>query len=345
MRLCCLLLVVGGLHGCGKKLPPIPPDSLTPGKVRNFQVAQEGNSIVLSWLLPTVNIDGQPLTEIAGFRIFRGEESLGSRGSCPPEPERLADIELTYPVVGEVRGEAVFYRDLELTPGQRYYYQVAGFDRSGQVGEFSSILAWGWDVLPQAPEKVQARAGDRLVALSWAEVTKLADGRPVSGQVTYQVYRQDPTGEVVRVNPQPLASPGFQDVSAVNDVEYTYRVRAGRLVDKNLLESVDSAAARAKPEDLTAPAPLQNLVAAATSRGVELRWDASQEKDLAGYRVWRRAVEDPQFKPSHPGLLSTPYFVDDRVKKGGVYYYYVTAVDNARRANESLPSEGVGVQY
>lgn len=340
-----VLILVMGTVGCGKKLPPIPPDSLTPGRVRNFQIKQEGNGLVLSWLVPTVNIDNQPLTEIAGFHLLRGYEDLGRGGGCPPELEQVADIDLAYPVVGEVRGEAVFYRDTELAPGQRYSYQVVGVDRDRRVGVFSGILAFNWDVLPQPPEKVQAQAGDRLVVLTWAPVARLADGRPVPGGVTYDVYRRDPGGEVLKVNPQALNSPGFQDVSAANDVDYSYRVRAVRQVETNVLESLDSAAVTAKAEDLTPPAPVLNLVAALTVKGIELRWEAGQEKDLAGYRVWRRRPEEAQFQLAHAGLLRTVYFVDARVKKGGVYYYYVTAVDTSRRANESLPSEGVGMQY
>jgi hypothetical protein len=33
------------------------------------------------------------------------------------------------------------------------------------------------------------------------------------------------------------------------------------------------------------------------------------------------------------------------VVKGKTYYYYVTAVDDSRRANESLPSEEAAVNY
>jgi fibronectin type 3 domain-containing protein len=43
--------------------------------------------------------------------------------------------------------------------------------------------------------------------------------------------------------------------------------------------------------------------------------------------------------------LTKPYFVDSRVKPGQTYYYYVTAVDNSPRANESLPSEEAAITY
>ena len=40
-----------------------------------------------------------------------------------------------------------------------------------------------------------------------------------------------------------------------------------------------------------------------------------------------------------PELTRKPYFVDAQAQRGRIYHYYVTAVDDSPRANESLPSE------
>ena len=68
-----------------KKCPPIPPDSLVPGQVRNFSVQQDGQVLLLQWLLPKVNVENQPLTDIAGFQILRSREGLYATAGCPPE--------------------------------------------------------------------------------------------------------------------------------------------------------------------------------------------------------------------------------------------------------------------
>jgi fibronectin type 3 domain-containing protein len=78
---------------------------------------------------------------------------------------------------------------------------------------------------------------------------------------------------------------------------------------------------------------------------VELRWQPSPAPDLAGYRVYRRSPGESQPSRLIPELLTKPYFVDSRVKQGQTYYYYVTAVDNSPRANESLPSEEAAITY
>ena len=71
--------------GCGKKAPPIPPDSLVPGEVRNFSVQQDGQALSLQWLIPKVNVDNQPLTDIQGFQILR---SVRKTVFSPPAAHR-----------------------------------------------------------------------------------------------------------------------------------------------------------------------------------------------------------------------------------------------------------------
>jgi fibronectin type 3 domain-containing protein len=78
---------------------------------------------------------------------------------------------------------------------------------------------------------------------------------------------------------------------------------------------------------------------------VELRWDPSPVPDLAGYRVYRRAAGEAKFTLLTPELLKKPYLVDEGVQRGRTYHYYVTAVDNTPRANESLPSEQAAVTF
>ncbi len=335
------LLLLTGSWGCGKKMAPIPPDSLVPAEVRNFSVRQDGKALRLTWLLPRVNIDNQPLTDIQGFRLFRHQAGLAAAAGCPPDLDLLAVIDLSYPQMGEVSGEAVSYRDDKVEPGQRYSYQVVGFARGGQPGTPSAILSHAWDTLPQAPATLQAQAGDRQVQLAWPAVDRLADGRPFPGQPGYNVYRQAPDHGWVLVNPDPLTDTKFLDIGVANDITYRYLVRALRKIGPDVLESLDSPIQTAKPVDMTPPAPVVNLVAVPTAKGIELRWEPGREPDLAGYLVFRRSLAEPQFQQVTPQLLAKPYFVDAAASQGVTYFYYVVAVDNSRRANQSLPSETV----
>lgn len=327
--------------GCGKKMAPIPPDSLVPGEVRNFAVRQDGPALSLEWLFPRVNIDNQPLTDIHGFRILRNQDTLTSNASCPPELKTLAEIDLAFPLAGEVQSDRVRYRDEALEPGYRYFYQIVGFDRDGRPGLASPVVAHVWDVLPQAPQNLEGQAGDRQVMLTWPPVSLLVNGRPLPGTVTYNVYRQAPGNAFTMVNKAPVTEAKYLDITALNDINYKYLVRTVRSVGSSSLESLDSPIRTVRPEDQTPPAPVLNLVAVPTEKGIELRWNPGQEPDLAGYRVYRHSLAEPQFRLLTPELVSKPYFVDPETSPGVTYFYYVVAVDNSRRANQSLASETV----
>jgi len=67
----CLIGLLLLVAACGKKITPYAPDRVLAAPVRNFQVNQEGNALVLTWLLPRVNLLGQPLTQVQGCRVYR----------------------------------------------------------------------------------------------------------------------------------------------------------------------------------------------------------------------------------------------------------------------------------
>jgi len=345
-----LLMVLMALAAaCGKKLPPLPADKVVPAAVREFKLSQEGDSLVLSWLLPRVNLLGQPLTQVQGCRVYRAEvRGVSPETPCPFTSFALyADIDLAYPQQGEVRGEAFMFQDQELVPEHRYFYRVAAYDQDGYLGDWSPILnhVWGW--LPRAPQDLKAAAGDKVVALNWPPVTRLSNGAVLEDLAGYLIFRRSGEGAWIKVRPEPLPQTAYQDVAVLNEVEYTYKVQAVRRLGGELLASLDSPLRVAKPVKLTPPPPLLDLVAVATDQGVELHWGPSPvpESDLAGYRVYRRESGAAQSVLLTPKLLTKPYFVDFQVNLGQTYYYYVTAVDSSPRANESLPSEEAAITY
>jgi fibronectin type 3 domain-containing protein len=147
------------------------------------------------------------------------------------------------------------------------------------------------------------------------------------------------------LKPEPVTAASFQDVAVLNDVEYSYKVRAVRRVGPDFLESLDSPVRTAMPEKLTPPPPVLNLVAVAGESGVELRWDPSPAADVAGYRIYRRQEGEAKFNLLTLTLVTRPAYLDEKAARGRIYHYYVTAVDTSRRANESIPSEEAAISY
>jgi hypothetical protein len=334
------------LAACGKKLEPISPDQMVPAQVREFKLTQEGESLVLTWLMPQQNLLGQPLTQIQGFRLQRAEtKGAAPQPGCVPDFKFLADIDLAYPKAGQVKGEVVLYQDAALLPGRRYDYRVAPYVHDRYLGPWSATLSHAWGVLLRTPRDFKAEPGDAAAILSWSPVTKLADGAPATDLAGYFLYRQSAKENWRRLTPEPLTGTKYQDVALANEVTYTYKIRAVRRLGGDLLESADSPALTVTPVDLTPPPPIINVVAVPTPQGVTLRWDDSAAPDLAGYRVYRRVPGEARYLRLTPKLLTKPYFVDDQAGRGRTYYYVITAVDNSKRANESLPSEEAVVTF
>ena len=238
-------------------MTPYAPDRVLPAPVREFRLTQEGDSLVVSWLLPRENLLGQPLTQVQGCRVYRAAmkgltpEALGSADFV-----LYADIDLAYPQRGEVQGEAMLFRDRELAPDHRYYYRVAAYDQDGYLGGWSKTLshAWGW--LPRAPQELKAVPGDKIVSLSWSPVTALQDGSPARDLAGYVIYRLSGTGPWIRVTPAPVPANNFQDVAVLNDVTYTYKVQAVRRLGEDVLASLDSPTRIAMPEKRNPPPPV-----------------------------------------------------------------------------------------
>jgi hypothetical protein len=344
--LLCLLGVVLLAAACGKKMTPYAPDRVLPAAVREFRLAQEGDALVLSWQLPRENLLGQPLTQVQGCRVYRAAvKGVLPEALAASDFSLYADIDLAYPQRGEVQGEAMRFADRELVPDHRYSYRVAAYDQDGYRGAWSNTLSHAWSWLPRTPADFKAVPGDKSVALSWSPVTALPDGSPARDLLGYFIYRLSGQGPWIRLTPQPVSRNNFQDVAVLNDMEYTYKVQAVRRVGDDLLASLDSPTRTAMPEKRTPPPPVLNVLAVATSQGVELRWEPSPVPDAAGYRVYRRTTGEERYTRLTPELVKKPYFVDSQVRRGRTYHYYVTAVDDTPRANESLPSEAVAITY
>jgi len=73
-----------------------------------------------------------------------------------------------------------------------------------------------------------------------------------------------------------------------------------------------------------------------TGNNIEFSWLPNEEPDLAGYNIYRAADPQGPFELINSSLIDTSYFQYRKFERG-VYYFYVTAVDND--GNESTPSE------
>ncbi|GAB4388539.1 MAG: hypothetical protein Kow0025_08450 [Thermodesulfovibrionales bacterium] len=78
--------------------------------------------ITLAWEAPTTKVDGSPLGDLAGFKLYYG--------TLPGNYSATLDA-----------GAATTYQMTDLEPGATYYFAVTAYDASGNESDFSNEVA------------------------------------------------------------------------------------------------------------------------------------------------------------------------------------------------------------
>ena len=66
-----IIFAASVLVGCGRAMPPRPPEDFAPVSVSSLTADKVGDSLRISWRAPKSNQLGEELTNIAGYRVLR----------------------------------------------------------------------------------------------------------------------------------------------------------------------------------------------------------------------------------------------------------------------------------
>jgi fibronectin type 3 domain-containing protein len=333
----CLILVLTTAVACGRKTPPLVPDSPRPAVIQGIKVMTRDTGAFLSWPIPTKNIEGRDIasSDIRQFRIYRAE--IG-RDRKKGRYKLYAEINMADPSPAEVRNNRVFWSDRNLKYGQVYGYQVRAVSVRGGVSPVSEDVRAAPLLSLAVPQGPAAQANDSSIQLSWAPVTTRMDGSHYEGFVGYNLYRgtEKSRSDELPLNKEPLRTNSFKDTTVSNDTTYYYMVRS---VDSPALpwrESLDSEEVSATPRDTTPPARPTGLTVVPGVGRAFLTWNENKEPDLAGYNVYRSTRSGKGYVKLTDKALTRTIFSDERAKQDVVYYYIITAVDKV--GNESAAS-------
>ena len=351
-RLLALGLAVGALAACGKKGPPVAPEVRVPTVPGALHGAVEERSIVVSWTAPGTRLDGSRLRTIETYRVYRREEADGgpvksamlSSGRVVGYDE-VATIRPEAPAPATVQGPTVTWVDRRaLSMGRRYVYVVTAEDDLGRTSGPSERLIVPFLAAPKAPQGLTASPGDRSVTLAWQPPDAMLDGSPPAGEIRYVVLRGGGTaGALAPITPQPVSGTTFTDTGVDNDVDYRYAVRAVRVEPAVTAAGEATAPVVVAPADTTPPSAPTGLVAVPSSGAVRLAWNPSPEGDVAAYAVYR-AGDTGELMRIATALPPGTVYTDRDVRPGATYRYAVTAIDRARKPNESARSNMVSVR-
>ena len=343
-------LIAGGV-GCGKKGPPVAPETRLPAPPTGMSATVEGDSVVVSWSLPRARVDGTPLRDITVVRLHRRAEAEGEPAKSAMVSsgqvvgwEEIAAIKLDTPGPAVVEGNAIKWIDRRgLVFGRRYVYVATVTDSRGRWSAPSERLAVLYLAAPRPPQELAVVAGEREARLSWQPPLGLIDGSPLRGELSYVVLRgTGGDGPLAAITGEPVRETRYVDTGLENETLYRYAVRAVRREGTATAYSAPSAPATVTPVDRTAPAPPTNLVAVPSATAVRLAWNPSISPDVTSYVVYRATGEGPFVRIGTTPAI-TNLFTDREVTAGARYRYAVTALDAARAPNESARSNVAAV--
>jgi hypothetical protein len=334
----CFILILTTGTACGRKTSPLVPDSPRPEMIHDIKVMTRDNVAFLSWPLPTRNVEGRSLTpaDIGQFKVYR---AVIGRDKKKVRYKLYADIDVQNPSSAEIRNNTVFWTDKDLNYRQVYGYRVRAVSVRGGVSQLSDEVRIVPLLSLAVPKGLAARAGDSSVELSWDPVVTRMDGSLYDGFIGYNIYRGSEPGraEPQPLNKEPLRTNSFKDTAVANTRTYYYIVRS---VDSPALpwkESLDSAEVQATPRDMTPPGKPAGLTVVPGVGRAFLTWNENQERDLAGYHVYRSTRSGRDYERLTDTVLTRTTFSDETAKPGATYYYRITAID--RSGNESPESE------
>lgn len=329
---------------CGKKGAILPPLVRVPNAPEVLSLTQRGGHAVLEWINPSTTADGRPLSGVARVEVW-AEDSPAVAGNFERRASlravvRRSEFQRFQEGGGRPAGTIVLRLPLGDGPfeGRSLSVGLRAVDLDQRKSPFSEPIVLRLRRLPLPPSGLKAEVGPEAVRLDWEASPENIDGTPAEALAGYRVFRAEGDGPLLLLTPSPLAENSYEDRDFEFGRSYRYVVRAAVTAEEPYAESGDSPALEVVPRDVYPPAPPSGLTTLPGEDFISLVWDPCPEKDLAGYRVWRREEGGGEFLLLVPELLPETAFVDRAVEKGKRYEYAISAEDKA--GNRSRLSAG-----
>ncbi len=331
------------LSGCGYKDDPVPPGQVIPRAITDLGYQLTDKGVTLSWSYPVETITGNDITEISSFDIYRAVLPVEEYCETCPVPFGKADNQPGGSVPDEGRKTATYESTL-LRPGNMYFFKVRATTGWWAMSKDSNIVSFLWEMPANAPENLQARSKGSEIHLSWQPVTSHRDGSSLTEEVSYQVYRSTGGGVFQSIG-EPISTTTFVDTTPITSRKYLYKVQSLSVYEQAVVGGGETEVVSVATVDTTPPAPPVGVRGIRTSTTMKVFWEPVNEKDLKGYRVYRRLPGEE--KRTLVGEVDAPYvmFTDkDPVKNAVRVFYSVSSVDLQEPANESVRSPEVMIK-
>ena len=318
----------------------MPPIRVIPIQINDLSLRQQGSLMMLDMAYPTTTVAGTALGGIDTLELWVMTKPLGPEGEAPTaEPAEfqsgaeelmvLRGSELQSAIVGS---RLQIRLPLEMPEQETGDVFAVRTSKGEEISAFSNRVALVPIEPPTSPSRLSAEATANGVRIAW-EYEGESEG--------FFVFRREATergyGEPVRRESGDARE--ALDRSAEFGKRYIYTVRTvgGR---SPLVLSEPAGEREIDFVDRFAPPLPSNLVALPERGAVRLRWEPSDAKDVAGYRIFRTdPTQRGEWRLITPEPLDALEYDDRGLSPGVRFSYRLQVVDF--EGNESDPSEPV----
>lgn len=208
---------------------PFPPAKIS-AKLTHDAIILSGWGVALPAAPPAGGAESEQFPSDAHYRIFRAEvpanageshAESGNETQSPPHLNQIADLPLT----------TMTYEDTNFSFDHNYIYSVrtaAKFGSTWIESDDSNLLTvTPKDIFPpSAPQGIvivfvpAATGASAHVEISWSI-------SPETDLAGYDIYRKEQGSDTaLKLNPRPLLTPSYRDMSIQPGISYSYMVKA-----------------------------------------------------------------------------------------------------------------------
>jgi len=227
----------------------------------------------------------------------------------------------------------------DLIDGEWYHYKLRSLDARGQYSDFTKeyYSVPSDTVAPAAPTELEAEAvSDKEIYLEWT-------GNTDDDLAGYAVFMTVGSENVTLISPDDfelltvlsIDKTSYTVTGLSEQVTYFFSILAFDEVPNN--SSYSAIVSATTPDETHPKIPTGLNIFNATHNSLTLSWEASIDVDVVGYNIYISKSASSGYEIANSILVNHTNFVDTGLDESTIYYYKVTAVDDA--ALESLTSD------
>ncbi len=239
----------------------------------------------------------------------------------------------------------VFYDTSRVLQGNKVYgYSIRSESTSGILSPFSDTIYAKPNIAVslKPPLDLRGYARDSVVQLYWQNLYPLMptlDGYKIYRKIASSQTKANEEFKPVIDSLFPAKQNNYVDSSIQIGTDYEYAVQA---IDIYGNKSPLSSSILIKSNSV-AVLPPGGIKAQRSEAGILIKWDNSFQKNIKQYKIYRYERGNKPILISSKSASEKSEYLDKDVKKGNLYFYYLSSVDDSN--NESIPSQEVGIRY